>query len=58
RRSRSSPPASWLTKLCKPPPLTPPPLLPGEPSKSRSDWPENSNSAHATLTPPSAFLLT
>lgn len=38
RRSRSSPPASWPTRRFRPPPLTPPPLLPGEPSKSRSDW--------------------
>lgn len=38
RRSRSSPPASWPTRRCRPPPLTPPPLQPGEPSKSRSDW--------------------
>uniref|UniRef100_A0A8C2HPS4 Secretory carrier-associated membrane protein n=1 Tax=Cyprinus carpio TaxID=7962 RepID=A0A8C2HPS4_CYPCA len=60
RRSRSSPPASWPTKRCKPPPLTPPPLRPGEPSKSRSDWAENSDSdsTHATLTPPFAFLQT
>ncbi len=38
RHSRSLLPASWPTKQCKPPPLTPPPLLPGGPSKSRSDW--------------------